>query len=93
MYILCIKPQEILQFQIPMRENMQRYLKGIAPSAEAQKIIDSIKAKKEGNYDSEEVRKLKGNIRRGESYAATRYMGLDDANVHFLDLPFTKPVR
>ena len=27
-------------------------------------------------------------IRRSESLAATRYMGLADANVHFLDLPF-----
>ncbi|MGC1514731.1 MAG: glucosamine-6-phosphate deaminase, partial [Maribacter sp.] len=31
---------------------------------------------------------LKGKIRRGESFAATRYMGLNDKNVHFLDLPF-----
>ncbi|MUH37621.1 glucosamine-6-phosphate deaminase [Zobellia amurskyensis] len=62
--------------------------KRIAPSEEAQKIIDSIKEKKESSFDSLEVRKLKGNIRRGESYAGVRYLGLDDANVHFLDLPF-----
>ncbi len=62
--------------------------KKIHPSEEAQKIIDSIKAKKESDFDSEETRKLKGDIRRGESYAATRYMGLEDGNVHFLDLPF-----
>ncbi|MGI9551588.1 MAG: glucosamine-6-phosphate deaminase [Aurantibacter sp.] len=60
----------------------------IHPSDEVQTIISSIKAKKESSFDSEEVRKLKGNIRRGESFAATRYLGLDDANVHFLDLPF-----
>lgn len=62
--------------------------KRIAPSEKAQTIIDSIKAKKESSFDSLEVRSLKGNIRRGESFAATRYLGLDDANVHFLDLPF-----
>ncbi|WP_339709701.1 glucosamine-6-phosphate deaminase [uncultured Kriegella sp.] len=62
--------------------------KRIAPSEKAQTIIDSIKAKKGSSFDSLEVRSLKGNIRRGESYAATRYLGLDDANVHFLDLPF-----
>lgn len=62
--------------------------KRIHPSEESQYIIDSIKAKKESNFDSPEVRQLKGNIRRGESYAATRYMGLEDLNVHFLDLPF-----
>ncbi|NNE77742.1 MAG: glucosamine-6-phosphate deaminase [Pricia sp.] len=62
--------------------------KRISSSPEAQTIIDSIKAKKESSFDSLEVRKLKGNIRRGESYAATRYLGLEDSNVHFLDLPF-----
>jgi len=45
---------------------------------------------KQGNDipDTAEVRKLKGQIRRSESLAATRYLGLDDENVHFLDLPF-----
>ncbi len=62
--------------------------KQISSSAEAQIIIDSIKARKESNFDSPEVRQLKGNIRRGESYAATRYLGLEDSKVHFLDLPF-----
>ncbi|WP_276166239.1 glucosamine-6-phosphate deaminase [Zobellia alginiliquefaciens] len=62
--------------------------KRIAPSEAAQKIIDTIKEKKDSSFDSLEVRKLKGNIRRGESYAAVRYLGLDDSNVYFLDLPF-----
>ncbi|MBC6997943.1 glucosamine-6-phosphate deaminase [Cytophaga sp. FL35] len=62
--------------------------KRINYSDEAQKLIDDIKAKKESSFDTLEVRKLKGNIRRGESYAATRYLGLPDENVHFLDLPF-----
>ena len=60
----------------------------IDPSEKAQKIINDISQKIESKVDSPAVRKLKGNIRRGESYAATRYMGLKDANVHFLDLPF-----
>lgn len=52
-------------------------------------IIDFIKNKK-GNdtIDSLDVRQLKGSIRRSESLAATRYMGLKDENVHFLNLPF-----
>ncbi|MDB2607095.1 PIG-L family deacetylase, partial [Zobellia sp.] len=62
--------------------------KRIAPSEEAQKIIDLIKAKNDSSFDSLEVRKLKGNIRRGESYAGARYVGIEDENVHFLDLPF-----
>ena len=56
--------------------------------AEASKIIDFLKKKTEHDVDTIEVRKLKGLIRRSESLAATRYLGLEDANVHFLDLPF-----
>ncbi|CAM1347264.1 glucosamine-6-phosphate deaminase [Tenacibaculum insulae] len=51
-------------------------------------IIKSIKSKTLNNIDSLEVRKLKGEIRRAESLAATRYLSLDDKNVHFLNLPF-----
>jgi len=55
---------------------------------EASSIINFIRKKTEHDSDSLEVRKLKGLIRRSESYAATRYLGLKDSNVHFLDLPF-----
>ena len=51
-------------------------------------IIHSLNNKTENEVDSVEVRKLKGLIRRRESYAATRYIGLKDENTHFLDLPF-----
>ncbi|MBC5842589.1 glucosamine-6-phosphate deaminase [Flavobacterium sp. F-380] len=51
-------------------------------------VIDFLKNKKENQIDTIEVRKLKGLIRRRESYAATRYIGLKDDNIHFLDLPF-----
>ncbi|SDW58301.1 glucosamine-6-phosphate deaminase [Flavobacterium degerlachei] len=51
-------------------------------------VIHFLNNKKENQIDSVEVRKLKGLIRRRESYAATRYIGLKDENIHFLDLPF-----
>ena len=51
-------------------------------------VIDFLNTKSENQIDSLEVRKLKGLIRRRESYAATRYIGLKDENTHFLDLPF-----
>ncbi|MCF6167540.1 glucosamine-6-phosphate deaminase [Lutibacter sp.] len=51
-------------------------------------IIDQIKSKKENVIDTIEVRKLKGLIRKRESLAATRYLGVPDENVHFLNLPF-----
>ena len=54
----------------------------------AQKVVDFLNSKTENDLDSEETRKLKGLIRRSESYASTRYIGLEDEFVHFLDLPF-----
>lgn len=57
-------------------------------NSNAQKIIEDINNKKEYDLDTVDVRKLKGLIRRKESIAATRYLGVPDVNVHFLDLPF-----
>lgn len=57
-------------------------------STEAENIISFLKSKKSNDIDLLEVRKLKGLIRRSESLAATRYLGLPDSNVNFLDLPF-----
>ncbi|WP_347923531.1 glucosamine-6-phosphate deaminase [Pontimicrobium sp. SW4] len=54
----------------------------------SKKIIKFLKEKTKNNVDCDETRKLKGLIRRSESLAATRYLGLEDKNVHFLDLPF-----
>ena len=60
-----------------------------ADSKQINEIIDFIKNKK-GNdtIDSLEVRQLKGLIRKSESLAANRYLGLPDKNVRFLNLPF-----
>ncbi|WP_335966427.1 glucosamine-6-phosphate deaminase [Galbibacter sp. PAP.153] len=52
------------------------------------KIITFLQNKTTAYGDSIETRKIKGLIRRMESYGATRYLGLNDAKVHFLDLPF-----
>ena len=57
-------------------------------SGESENIINFLKNKQDNDIDSLEVRKLKGLIRRSESLAATRYLGLPDSNVNFLDLPF-----
>jgi len=57
-------------------------------SIESDNIINFLKNKGKNDIDSVEVRKLKGLIRRSESLGATRYLGVADANVHFLDLPF-----
>ncbi|MDO3694678.1 glucosamine-6-phosphate deaminase [Wenyingzhuangia sp. chi5] len=59
-----------------------------ASSTESENIIEFLKNKSKNDIDSVEVRRLKGWIRRSESLGATRYMGVPDENVHFLNLPF-----
>ncbi len=58
------------------------------PTGTFNQVLEEIREKTEGDFDSKLVRRLKGNIRRAESIAATRYLGIPDGQVHFLDLPF-----
>lgn len=44
--------------------------------------------KDENAIDTYDVRTLKGLLRRGEAQTACRYIGVDEHNVHFLNLPF-----
>jgi glucosamine-6-phosphate deaminase len=47
-----------------------------------------LKNKRISNLDSPEIRSIKGLIRRCEAKATCHYVGLQDANIHFLNLPF-----
>ena len=51
-------------------------------------LINKINSKKVDTEDDMEVRRLKGLIRKRESVAATRFIGVEDENVHFLNMPF-----
>ncbi len=51
-------------------------------------LIEKIKSKKDNGVDDDEVRKLKSIIRKREAVAATRFLGVLDKNVHFLNMPF-----
>lgn len=44
--------------------------------------------KQSGQSDTDEIKNIKGLIRRGEAKAACRYIGIPDENAHFLDMPF-----
>lgn len=51
-------------------------------------VILSLQTKKISKKDEIIIRKIKGQIRRKESLGATRFLGIPDHQVHFLDLPF-----
>lgn len=46
-----------------------------------------------GQVDSDEVKEIKGLIRRGEAKAAARYCGVPEERTHFMDLPFYETGR
>ncbi|EZH74617.1 glucosamine-6-phosphate deaminase [Aquimarina atlantica] len=78
---IAVSNQEALKFaEVSLKLN--------SDSIVTQNIIDTLSNTNEYASDTIEIRQLKGLIRRSESFAATRYLGLNDSNVHFLDLPF-----
>ncbi|MXV14643.1 glucosamine-6-phosphate deaminase [Hufsiella ginkgonis] len=44
--------------------------------------------KQPNQADTREIQTVKGLVRKGEAIAGARFAGLDDAHIHFLDLPF-----
>lgn len=58
--------------------------------SEAKKFL---REKTDSQTDNDDVRKIKGLIRRGEARAGARYVGVVDAQIHFLDMPFYETGR
>jgi len=52
------------------------------------KVKTFITQKSSGDIDIEEVQKIKKNIREAEAMATARFLGLNYANLSFLDMPF-----
>ena len=57
------------------------------------KVIKSLDSKQPNQSDIDEVRYIKGIIRRGEARAGARFCGLKDDQIHFLDMPFYETGR
>ena len=57
------------------------------------KVIKSLDSKQPNQSDIDEVRYIKGIIRRGEARAGARFCGLKDDHIHFLDMPFYETGR
>ncbi|TDE02775.1 glucosamine-6-phosphate deaminase [Flavobacterium sandaracinum] len=81
---IAVTDEEALKFA----EVCNDFIENDAIKIDFQSVIDFLNSKSENQMDSLEVRKLKGLIRRRESYAAVRFIGLKESNIHFLDMPF-----
>ncbi len=52
------------------------------------KAATFLKNKKSSEIDTEEVRYIKGLIRKGEARATCHFIGIPDEQIHFMELPF-----
>src|SRR3984957_10367645 len=61
-------------------------------SKKSSQILDQatryLRTKKPSDIDTPEIRSIKGLIRRCEARATCRYVGIQDENIHFMNLPF-----
>ena len=52
------------------------------------RAVKFLKNKKSSEIDTNEVRYLKGLIRKGEARATCHFVGIPDEQIHFMELPF-----
>ncbi|WP_291864822.1 glucosamine-6-phosphate deaminase [Maribacter sp.] len=52
------------------------------------RAVTFLKNKKSSEIDTEEVRYIKGLIRKGEARATCHFIGIPDEQIHFMELPF-----
>ena len=68
-------------------------IEGEALMKKLTKVERFLQKKKPGQSDTQEVRMVKGLIRRGEARAGARFCGIPDKQIHFLDMPFYETGR
>lgn len=91
---IAVSDEEALRFAEFIHDiNIEYKREPISKIGDFETISEFLNNKKEDDVDTEEVRAIKGLIRRGEAKAAARYCGVKPENVHFLDLPFYETGR
>ena len=86
---IAVADDEALRFASFVRDYNEKF--GI-DNSEAnviyKKAADFLKNKKSSEIDTPEVRYIKGLIRKGEARATCHFIGIPDAQIHFMELPF-----
>ncbi|MFD1163737.1 glucosamine-6-phosphate deaminase [Hwangdonia seohaensis] len=86
---IAVADDEALRFASFVCDYNERF--GIE-STEAEDIykraVTFLKNKKSSEIDTEEVRYIKGLIRKGEARATCHFVGIPDEQIHFMELPF-----
>lgn len=56
-------------------------------------LVDAVNQKKPGEIDSQQMLDIKTYIRQAEARSVSRYIGIPEENVHFLEMPFYETGR
>ena len=75
-----------LEFALDLADSMSEDYQKL--KATYQKLVAFIANKNPNQNDPEELKLIKGLIRKGEATAGARYCGLSDDHIHFMDMPF-----
>ncbi|SJL30263.1 glucosamine-6-phosphate deaminase [Porphyromonas gingivalis] len=87
---IAVGDEEVIRYVSYLRNVCRQYGHESSPIlAKAEEMRHYLMHKKiEGDPEQEDIRFMKGTIRREEARTACRYLGLPEDHVHFLDLPF-----
>ncbi len=88
---IAVGDEEVIRYCEYLKDVSDKYsVKESKVKAKAEEIIEYLRfaEKEHGKPEHPDVLFMKGTIRREEARHASRYSGLKDENIHFLDLPF-----
>ena len=88
---IAVGDDEVIRYCEFLRDVSDRYSETVCMiKTKAEEIINYLRYEKKenGNPEHPDVLFMKGTIRREEARHASRFCGLKDENIHFLDLPF-----
>ena len=91
---IAVADDEALRFAHFVCDYNEKFqIKSPEATAIFEKSITFLKNKKSSEIDIDEVRFIKGLIRKGEARATSHYVGLPDRQIHFMELPFYETGR
>ena len=91
---IAVADDEALRFAHFVCDYNEKFqIKSPEATAIFEKSITFLKNKKSSEIDIDEVRFIKGLIRKGEARATSHYVGLPDSQIHFMELPFYETGR
>jgi len=86
---IAVSDSEAIRFASFVCDYNEKFgIKNIEAEKIYKKAIEFLKNKRTSEIDIEEVRYIKGLIRKGEAESTCHFVGVPDSQIHFMELPF-----